>query len=181
MIMSRGRPSPVRAAPALLALASTLLLAGCVHRQFTVTTSPPGAIVQVNGKTIGATPVDVPFTYYGTYRLTLLRDGYQTMVVDQPVPAPWYQYFPLEFISEHLIPWTIRDQRRFHFDLFPLQVLPPEAALDRAGQLRSQGQVIGLPVAGPVAPVTVPTQRPPTEPETLPIPNPVPPGGIGPN
>src|SRR4051812_28599535 len=115
--MSRGQPSLCRAAGMLLGIAAgCALLSGCVYRQFTVTTSPPGAIVQVNGKTVGPTPVDVPFTHYGTYRLTIFREGFQTLVVDQPVPAPWYEWFPLEFISEELIPWTIQDKRQYHFD-----------------------------------------------------------------
>lgn len=178
--MSQGQWSILRAKTKLFALGvACFLLAGCVHRQFTVTTSPPGAIVQVNGKTLGPTPVDVPFDYYGTYRLTILRDGFQTLVVDQPVPAPWYEYFPLEFVSEHLIPWTVRDQRRFHFDLQPLQVLPPEGVLDRSNLLRSKGKVTGVPETAPVLPVTIPVQRPPSPPgETLPFPSEVPPGKL---
>jgi hypothetical protein len=182
--MCRGQANPSRIGAALLTLAGCMLAGGCVHRQFTVTTAIPGipgdagAIVQVNGKTVGATPVDVPFTYYGTYRLTILRDGLQTLVVDQPVPAPWYEYFPFEFFSEHLNPWTIRDHRRFHFDLKPLQVPPPEAVLDRSNQLREEGKVTGVPVSSPVMPVTIPAQKLPPDYEVLPTPNPLPPAKL---
>lgn len=155
---------------------SCLLLSGCVHRQFTITTNPPGSVVQVNGKTVGATPVDVPYTYYGKYRLTILRDGFQTLVVDQPVPTPWYEYLPFEFISEHLVPWTIRDHRQFHYDLLPLPAVSPEGVLNRSEILRSKGKTIGAPLT-PEGSVTVPAGRIPNQPfEVLPVPSETPKG-----
>src|SRR5262249_48931969 len=117
MTMSRRQP-PRRPVWALLGLAAACgLCSGCVFRSFTVSTTLPGvpgdagAIVQVNGKIVGPTPVDVPFTHYGTYLLTISRDGAETLVVKQEVPAPWYEYWPLEFVSEVLLPWNIEDKR----------------------------------------------------------------------
>ena len=177
-----SRSHPLRAAGMLLGLAaSCVLCSGCVYSQFTVTTTPPGAIVQVNGKTVGPTPVDVPFLYHGTYELTVFREGFQTMKIKQPVPAPWYEWGPLEFVSEHLIPWTILDKRQFHFDLLPLQVPSPEVIQARAQVLREEGKGIGAPLPSSVMPILVPVQRPPLDSfETLPNPNPSPAPNAGP-
>ena len=72
---------------------------------------------------------DREFTYYGTYRFTLVRDGFQTMTVEEHVKAPWYEIIGLDFISENLIPWTIPDVRRFHYDLLPMKMMPEETIL----------------------------------------------------
>src|SRR5262249_54439953 len=90
-------------------------LAGCVHRQLVITSDPPGTIVQINGKTIGPTPVDYPFTYYGTYHIVLIHDGFQTQIINQPVCPPWYERIGVDFFSENVWPWTIRDIRPLHF------------------------------------------------------------------
>ena len=125
----------------------TCLSTGCVYRQLVISTPPEqaGAIVEVNGKRVGPTPVDVPFDYYGDYQIRIIRDGYQTLTVKQPVPAPWYEYFPLDFVSEQLVPVPIRDIRRLHYTLQPLPEVSPELLKDHAQQFRDRGQLIGTP------------------------------------
>jgi len=133
-----------------------LLLTGCVERRFVITTDPPGAVVlNERNERIGGTPADSPFTYYGTYRFTLMRDGYQTQVVEEDVQAPWYQWFLIDFVSENLWPFPIRDIRRIHVPLTPAQMAPPEQVLQQAEQLRMRGQGIGT------APLTPPPLFPP--------------------
>ena len=147
-----------RLAALLAAPLALVLLAGCVERRMVITTEPFGAVVyDENNQPIGATPADRPFTYYGKYRFTIVKDGYETMVVEQQVKSPWYEYFPLDFVSENLIPWTIRDVRRFHFRLCPAQVTPPEQVLQQATPLRERGKTIGTPLPGPVGPPGTPT------------------------
>src|SRR4051794_35158058 len=104
------------------AAACLTLVSGCVERRFVITSDPPGAIVYENGRPIGPTPVDRNFVYYGTYRFTLVRDGYQTLVVDEPIKAPWFEWFPLDFVSENLWPFWVRDVRRVHYkmELMPI-------------------------------------------------------------
>lgn len=130
------------------------LMTGCVERRFVITTEPYGAIVyDEKGMPMGAAPADRQFTYYGKYRFTLVRDGYQTMVVEEKVNAPWYAIAPLDFVSENLIPWTIRDVRRFHYELQPAQLVPPDTVLIQAEERRRQGQGIGAPVTPGVGPL----------------------------
>jgi len=109
---------------------------GCVQRRMTIRSNPPGAKVYVDDYEIGTTPASTPFTYYGTRKIRLVKDGFETLTVMQRVPAPWYEYFPLEFVSENLVPGEIRDQRCFDYNLVPQVVTPPEQLLGRAEALR---------------------------------------------
>jgi hypothetical protein len=95
---------------------------------------------------IGGTPVDKPFTYYGKYRFRIVKDGYETLDVEQRVRAPWYEWPGLDFISENVIPWTIRDVRQFRYTLQPAQVRPPENLLREGEALREYGKTIGAPL-----------------------------------
>jgi hypothetical protein len=125
------------------------LLMGCVEKRFVITTDPPSAVVyDEKGLPMGASPTDRTFVYYGEYQFTLVRDGYETQVVRENVKAPFYQWFLLDFFSENVIPWTIRDVRRFHYQLQPKQVVKPDSVLEKANELRQRGLGIGVPLAG---------------------------------
>lgn len=133
--------------------ALAILAAGCVDRRYVVTTDPPGAVVLRNHQPIGAAPADDHFVYYGNYHFTLIKDGYTTLQVDQDIATPWYEYFPLDFISENLVPWRIEDVRRFHYRLDPLQTPSTDELLDRAQRLRDRGQSVAPPTPAPATPL----------------------------
>lgn len=142
-----------RLALGLVALAASTL-AGCVERRFVITTDPPGAIViDEKGLPIGAAPVDRQWIYNGIYEFRLVKDGFQTQVVREHVAAKWYEYFPLDFFAENVVPWTIRDIRRFHYQMQPLAVMPPDTVLQQGQALRQRGLSIGVPLGSdPLAP-----------------------------
>ena len=52
-------------------------------------------------------------------RFGSIKPGYETLTVNQPIPTPWYQIPPLDFVSENLVPTKIRDNRTVTFDLAP--------------------------------------------------------------
>lgn len=148
---------------------------GCVTRKYTIDSQPQGALVYRDGKPIGTTPVDDYFVFYGKYRFTLVKDGYETLHVEQKIPAPWYQYAPLDFISENLTPWEIKDVHRFSYALQPQQMPNNNDILQRAGDLRNRGKMLtplhaeenpvpaGVPPAR-VSPPGGPSQPPPASP-----------------
>ena len=106
-----------------------------------------GAIVyDEKNQPLGGAPVDKPFTYYGKYHFRLVKDGYQTLEVEQRVAAPWYELPGLDFVSENLIPWTIRDVRYYRYVLQNAQVVPPEALLQQAQALRDYAATKGVPL-----------------------------------
>jgi hypothetical protein len=141
-------------------LAVPLLATGCVERRFLIQSDPPGAIAYVNGRPVGSTPVDVPFVYYGAYDITLVRDGFETLTVSQTIKAPFYEYFPLDFLSENVYPGHLQDNRVFSYKLLPLQIPRSDVLLERADQLRQRGRQ--LPEAPPPVDGTLPPPRPRT-------------------
>lgn len=127
------------------------LQAGCVERLLQIRTDPPGAEVTVNGEPMvvvvdgktrrAVTPVEVPFDFYGTFQVGLRREGYLSESIQVPVSAPFYQYPPIDFFAENLIPWTIRDHRPVEVTLRPLPELDDREAEDllrRMAELRSE-------------------------------------------
>ncbi|MCI0463874.1 MAG: PEGA domain-containing protein [Gemmataceae bacterium] len=121
------------------------VLTGCVERRYVITSDPPGAVVLRNGQPLGAAPADDHFVYYGKYKFTLVKEGYETLQVEQEIPTPWYEYFPLDFISENLVPWPIQDVRRFHYKLEPRQLPRPDQLLNDAQNLRNRGHSLSAP------------------------------------
>lgn len=153
---------------------------GCVHRRLTIRSNPPGAVVYIDDYPVGTTPCSVSYTYYGTRKVRLVRDGYETLTVMQRIPAPWYEWFPLDFISENVVPIEIRDQRTLDYNLVQQRMVPTEETLRNAEQLRSQvngARIPGAPVSGPVSTPVVPGPAVPVPPNQIPLPPPPVPGG----
>jgi PEGA domain len=153
-------PPPIcRRAIVALALATLLIPSGCVRRRLAVRSNPPGALVFVDNQQIGTTPCSVDFTYYGTREIRLVKPGYETLTVNQPIPTPWYQIPPIDFVSENLLPNKILDHRTVAFNLEPQVIVPTEQLIDRANELR-QATLQSVPGAGPVLPAGPPTVAP---------------------
>lgn len=179
-----GTPGAAAVAGVLAAAA----LAGCVQRRMTIRSNPPGALVYVDDYQIGTTPVSTDFVYYGTRKIRLIKDGYETLTVRQPFPIPWYEVFPLDFVTENLWPWEIRDERVVDLAMVPAGSVPAESVVSRA-ELARRSAGSGPPT--PVQPVTVPPPAappvspptplpPPAAPPLQPQPQPLPPPAVGP-
>jgi hypothetical protein len=130
---------------ALLTAALSVALSGCVERRYTIRSDPPGALVIVNGEEIGTTPVSRAFVYYGDREIRLMREGYETLEVVQPIDAPYYDNLLTEFFTENLVPFTLRDERAFNYKLSPETAVDANDLLNRGEALRSQGQSIPPP------------------------------------
>ncbi len=132
------------------------LQTGCVRRRMTIRTDPPGAMVAVDQQEIGVTPLSVPFTYYGTRNFVVTKDSHETVMASRNFRPPWYQYPPLDFVTENLWPYEIRDERVVEFQLVPKANVSPEKLIGRAQDLRTSAN------NGLVAPLpTVTTGNPP--------------------
>jgi len=127
----------------VLALAASTFLTGCVRRRMTVRSNPPGATVYLDDKEIGRTPFSTNFDFYGKREFRLVKDGYETKTVLLPVRAPWYQWFPLDFPSEVLLPGKLTDRKSYEFDMQPVVVVPIPELVGRADELRRLAQVSG--------------------------------------
>jgi hypothetical protein len=149
---------------------------GCVRRRMLIRSNPPGALVYVDDYEIGRTPIATNFTYYGQRKIRLVKDGYETLTVMQPVRAPWYQIPPLDFFSENLTPAEIRDEQAFTYNLTPQVIVPPDELLSKAQRLRQATHAAATP-----APAVAPTRLSPGPPGPPPGgPLPVPESGPAP-
>jgi hypothetical protein len=153
-ILHSERPmSRVSCGKTILILALVLFSAsGCVRRRLNVLSNPPGALVYVDNQQIGTTPCSVDFTYYGTREIRLVKPGYETLTLNQPIPTPWYEVPPLDFVSENLAPTKIRDNRTVAYNLSPALVVPTPQLLDRANQLRQEATQYPVTPAAAAAP-----------------------------
>ena len=96
---------------------------GCVHRSLTIRTEPSGAQVYVNDALKGHSPVTYDFVWYGWYRVTLRKDGYQRLDDRQELRSPPYLWIPFDLAAE-LLPLPIRDARTWSYTLTPAPTLP---------------------------------------------------------
>jgi PEGA domain-containing protein len=113
-------------------------LHGCVERLITVQSEPPGAIVWLNGEEVGATPVTTSFTWYGDYDVVIRKDGYETLKTVQVIPAPFYQWPGIDFVSECLLPFTFTDHHQWEFELKTHPPVESQELIDRAKSLRDE-------------------------------------------
>jgi len=121
-----------------------LPLAGCrAERHLVFVSEPPGAHVRLDGKVVGRTPLDLRFEHYGTRRISIYRSGYRSHDEVIEVETPWFFVFPLDYVSEILLPFGWEDIHRFEVVLEPqtgeVTEGDMESVLGRAERLRRGG------------------------------------------
>jgi hypothetical protein len=122
---------------AILTLAALFGVSGCVVRELTVKSEPSGASVYINGREAGKTPHTESFDFYGSREIALRKDGYFTATRLVKLSVPWYEYFPLDLVSEILLPIRLHDRHEFTFNLKPLPERAPDGLLERADGARA--------------------------------------------
>jgi len=133
---------------ALLLLGIALTSSGCMHRRLTVRSDPPGANVVIDGEEVGYTPVSIDYTYYGTREVTLRKDGFKTLTTPVKLSTPWYQIFPLDFISDNFALTKINDRREVTYALVRENLEPSQDVENRANGLRSEALRTEMPFPG---------------------------------
>ena len=129
----------MRARPLCLLLTAmlTATAAGCVDRTLSITSDPPGALVHLNDREVGYTPVRVPFDFYGVYDVRLRRVGYQPLWTTAHARAPWWETPPIDLVADVttdadvVIDW--------HFELEPVE----PAGDARTGRLIERAEALG--------------------------------------
>ncbi|MCG3126206.1 MAG: hypothetical protein CHACPFDD_01036 [Phycisphaerae bacterium] len=95
----------------IIGLVCLLLSGGCVERTMKIQTDPSNALVIVNDEEVGLSPVKFSFLWYGDYDIIVRKAGYETLKTHHRLDPPWYQFPPIDFVVETLMPGTIRDER----------------------------------------------------------------------
>ncbi|MHC4605805.1 MAG: PEGA domain-containing protein [Planctomycetota bacterium] len=122
----------------LIVLLVLPLTAGCVHRVLRIESVPTGAEITIDGVSAGTTPADVPFVWYGTREISLEKRGYQSVTVMESVLPPWWQIFPLDFVTDVLLPVPLWDVHELRYTLEPFGEGPEdyEETLRRAEEFK---------------------------------------------
>jgi len=116
----------------ILLLAACCAASGCVRRTLEIQSDPPGATVWINGDNIGTTPAKVPFDSYGHIEVLLRLENHQVRREEVRLRAPWYAVFPIDFVTDVLLPVDFHDRKMFGFKLEPLEETDTDALKARA-------------------------------------------------
>ncbi|MBS3763722.1 MAG: PEGA domain-containing protein [Planctomycetes bacterium] len=118
---------------------------GCVERKINIRSTPSGADVWLDENYIGETPVQYSFEHYGRRRIRVgpVRDEkkqIQWKSVERlvSIKAPWYEYFPIDFLSEVVWPGRITDEHEFQFRLEKAREAPAYFGADRAEEVKDK-------------------------------------------
>ncbi len=113
----------------LILVATVFAFSGCVTRSITVKTNPSNALVYIDDELIGESPVTAPFTFYGTRKIMIEKkdeDGaltHERTIAYEKIKAPAYEVFPLDFFSELLWPFEIKDDHVLIYNLVEVEPL----------------------------------------------------------
>jgi len=121
----------------VLGLGAILLAStGCVQRTIEITSEPTGAQVYLNDVEVGRTPLEVGFTYFGTYDVRLRKDGYEPLMTSAKTDAPMHEWPGIDLVAMAW-PATKETRIRWHFTMEPSDA-DEDALLERARAFRSE-------------------------------------------
>lgn len=131
-----------RLVPLLLAI--VVLLPGCVERRIYFRSVPAEAEVYIDGEYIGRTraedhkdgPLYANFVFYGTREYTIRKPGYETVSGVVQLEAPWYEYPPIDFFAEVLVPYPIVDEHEVEVTMEKAEPADVDALYARARNYR---------------------------------------------
>lgn len=110
--------------------ALTAALGGCMQRTIHISSEPSGAQVFLNDVEVGRTPLEVGFTYFGTYDVRLRKAGYEPLITSAKTDAPMHEWPGIDLIAMAW-PQGTETNIRWHFTMDEADV-DEDALLERA-------------------------------------------------
>jgi len=116
----RPARTSVTCLPCIAACGAVALLAlgGCVRREIEITSTPPGALLTLNGREIGRTPQRIEFTFDGTYDVRMRLAGYESVHGSGTTDMPVWDFMGADLVAE-VAPVDAHRLEHWHFDLVP--------------------------------------------------------------
>jgi hypothetical protein len=139
-----------------------LLLAmapGCVLRTLAVKSKPAGATVYLDDQAVGVTPLELQFDFYGTRAIRVAKEGYRPHEGEVALHAPWYEWFPLDFVSEVLWPGTIRDRHDYALELVKIEPGAVDAAATAEFAARAEHRLLESRMQGYIRDIAMEIER----------------------
>lgn len=130
----------------LLATAAILPASGCVKRTIRITSNPTGALVWLNDREVGRTPVDVDFVHYGTYDVRLVLDGHESQLTSGDAKVPLWDVVGFDFVAE-VLPVQFESEVEWHYELEPRPADPEVERVQTIERARELRAVLGEPAA----------------------------------
>ena len=112
---------------------SCTLMFGCVKRTISISSSPGGALVWVNDREVGRTPVVLEFVYYGEYDVRLEKNGQEPIMTSRWATSPAWDFPIVDIVGESFS--NKESNVRWHFEMTPRND-DPELLLRRANSAR---------------------------------------------
>lgn len=144
---------------------------GCVRRTLSITSTPSDALVWVNHREVGRTPLTVDFTHYGTYDVRIERAGMEPVMTSRKAHTPVWDLPGPDLVVE-VLPFQAHSNIEWHFDLEPRDG-SMEALVERARDFRQEAKGVesgaiedpgiekmNLNNTQPPAPTSEPSKRP---------------------
>lgn len=101
-----------------VAMLGLLFLPGAVRKVATITSTPPGAGVWINGVYRGKTPVEIPYNWNWYYDFVLRKEGHHEFYIRERFYAPVRHWIPFDFFAEAL-PVRSNEPQWRHYQLVP--------------------------------------------------------------
>ncbi len=145
-----------RRTAACCAALAAIAAAGCVRREIEVTSTPPGALLTLNGREVGRTPARIQFTFDGVYDVRLRLAGYESVQGKGTTDMPVWDFVGADLVAE-MVPADIHRLERWHFELVP-EAHAEVGLMERAEAARRS--IESMPASAPDAPEPAPTATP---------------------
>ena len=121
-------------------LCVAMLASGCIERYLTIQSTPPGAIVRIDGVEVGKTPIAaLPYSHTGHRRVQLQLEGHKLHSSVEDISGPWYCQFPIDFVTELLIPYPFKVEHQLSYVLETPELADSAKLMARAKALRERG------------------------------------------
>ncbi|MDA1264880.1 MAG: PEGA domain-containing protein [Planctomycetota bacterium] len=93
-------------------------MVGCrTKRTLIVDSVPEGALVRLDEEVIGTTPLRHEFTHGGRRRVSIYHPGHRTWSQVVDLEMPWYARFPMDVLTEVILPLGIDHEFAFEVPL----------------------------------------------------------------
>lgn len=112
-----------------------------IERALSVTSTPPGATVTIDGAPVGQTPISgMPYVHTGRRLVQVELAGHKRQTAVERIAGPWYCQFPFDFVTELLIPYPFKAEKSLSYVLEKSELTESKQLVANAKELKAQSK-----------------------------------------